>query len=236
MVLSFSTKPYKISRCLDALLETDSGLIGIEVNSSNQKYIRARNFAFFSDMVSHYVGVGQIYDEVIQFLQLNFTSGIHKDLKECRVYKMQDEDQFLFVQNAFIYEVNIDRLIRFWYDENEEKIQEYKYIIMLGLPLEELEKLYLKTKDRLVKKYMEELERVNEDPRFREYMTKEQDEEKIRNTLIMEAKTEGEEQTKIEIAKKMLEKYSIEEIKVLTGLNEKEIRMLSKHSLEKSIV
>ena len=224
-------------KTLDVLLETDSGLIGIEVNSSNQKYIRARNFAFFSDMVSHYVGVGQIYDEVIQFLQLNFTSGIHKDLKECRVYKMQDEDQFLFVQNAFIYEVNIDRMIRFWYDENEEKIQEYKYIIMLGLPLEELEKLYSKTKDRLVKKYMEELERVNEDPRFREYLTKEQDEEKIRNTLIMEAKTEGEElgkrrgekQKAIEIAKKMLEKYSIEEIKVLTGLNENEIHNLSKY-------
>ena len=92
---------------------------------------------------------------------------------------MQDDDQLLFVQNAFIYEVNIDRIVRFWYDENEEKIQEYKYIIMLGLPLEELEKLYLKTKDRLVKKYMEELERVNEDPRFREYMTKEQDEERF---------------------------------------------------------
>lgn len=224
-------------KTLDVLLETDSGLIGIEVNSSNQKYIRARNFAFFSDMVSHHVGVGEVYDEVTKFLQLNFTSGIHKNLKECRVYKMQDEDQFLFVQNAFIYEVNIDRLIRFWYDENEEKIQEYKYIIMLGLPLEELEKLYSKTKDRLVKKYMEELERVNEDPRFREYLTKEQDEEKIRNTLIMEAKTEGEElgkrrgekQKAIEIAKKMLEKYSIEEIKVLTGLNENEIHNLSKY-------
>ena len=224
-------------KTLDVLLETDSGLIGIEVNSSNQKYIRARNFAFFSDMVSHHVGVGEVYDEVTQFLQLNFTSGIHKNLKECRVYKMQDEDQFLFVQNAFIYEVNIDRMIRFWYDENEEKIQEYKYIIMLGLPLEELEKLYSKTKDRLVKKYMEELERVNEDPRFREYLTKEQDEEKIRNTLIMEAKTEGEElgkrrgekQKAIEIAKKMLEKYSIEEIKVLTGLNENEIHNLSKY-------
>ena len=84
---------------------------------------------------------------------------------------------------------------------------------------------------------MEELERVNEDPRFREYLTKEQDEEKIRNTLIMEAKTEGEElgkrrgekQKAIEIAKKMLEKYSIEEIKVLTGLNENEIHNLSKY-------
>ena len=89
-------------KTLDVLLETDSGLIGIEVNSSNQKYIRTRNFAFFSDMVSHHVGVGEVYDEVTQFLQLNFTSGIHKDLKECRVYKMQDEDQFLFVQNLFM--------------------------------------------------------------------------------------------------------------------------------------
>ena len=80
---------------------------------------------------------------------------------------------------------------------------------------------------------MDELERVNEDPRFREYLTKEQDEEKIRNTLIMAAKAEGEElgekQTKIEIAKKMLEKYSIEEIKILTGLNENEIHNLRKY-------
>ena len=232
-------------KTLDVLLETDSGLIGIEVNSSNQKYIRARNFAFFSDMVSHYVGTGQVYDEVTQFLQLNFTSGIHKDPKECRIYKMQDDDQLLFVQNAFIYEVNIDRIVRFWYDENEEKIQEYKYIIMLGLPLEELEKLYSKTKDRLVKKYMEELERVNEDPRFREYLTKEQEEEKIRNTLIMEAKAEGEElgqqlgekQTKIEIAKWMLsKKMNRKDILEATGLSEKEIRVLNENSLKKTAI
>ena len=181
-------------------------------------------------MVSHYVGVGQVYDEVTQFLQLNFTSGIHKDPKECRIYKMQDDDQLLFVQNAFIYEVNIDRIVRFWYDENEEKIQEYKYIIMLGLPLKELEKLYSKTKDRLVKKYMEELERVNEDPKFREYLTKEQDEEKIRNTLIMEAKAESEEQTKIEIAKWMIsKKMDRKDILEATGLTEKEIHKLSKY-------
>ena len=217
-------------KTLDVLLETDSGLIGIEVNSSNQKYIRARNFAFFSDMVSHYVGTGQVYDEVTQFLQLNFTSGNHKDPKECRVYKMQDDDQLLFIRNAFIYEVNIDRIVRFWYDENEEKIQEYKYIIMLGLPLEELEKLYFKTKDRLVKKYMEELEGVNEDPKFREYLTKEQDEEKIRNTLIMEAKAESEEQTKIEIAKWMIsKKMDRKDILEATGLTEKEIHKLSKY-------
>ena len=227
-------------KTLDVLLETDSELIGIEVNSSNQKYIRARNFAFFSDMISHHVGVGQVYDEVTQFIQINYTSGITKDPKECRVYKIQDDDRLLFIRNAFIYEINIDRIVKFWYDEHEEKIKKYKYIMMLGLPLEELEKLYAKTKDRMVKKFMEEVQKVNEDPRFREYMTKEQDQEKIQNTLIMEAteigEQRGEKQKAIEIAKKMLEKYSVEEIKGLTGLNDQEIHTLSKHSLKNSIV
>ena len=222
-------------KTLDVLLETDSELIGIEVNSSNQKYIRARNFAFFSDMISHHVGVGQVYDEVTQFIQINT-----KDPKECRVYKIQDDDRLLFIRNAFIYEINIDRIVKFWYDEHEEKIKKYKYIMMLGLPLEELEKLYAKTKDRMVKKFMEEVQKVNEDPRFREYMTKEQDQEKIQNTLIMEAteigEQRGEKQKAIEIAKKMLEKYSVEEIKGLTGLNDQEIHKLSKHSLKNSIV
>lgn len=227
-------------KTLDVLLETDSELIGIEVNSSNQKYIRARNFAFFSDMISHHVGVGQVYDEVTQFIQINYTSGITKDPKECRVYKIQDDDRLLFIRNAFIYEINIDRIVKFWYDEHEEKIKKYKYIMMLGLPLEELKKLYAKTKDRMVKKFMEEVQKVNEDPRFREYMTKEQDQEKIQNTLIMEAteigEQRGEKQKAIEIAKKMLEKYSVEEIKGLTGLNDQEIHKLSKHSLKNSIV
>lgn len=227
-------------KTLDVLLETDSELIGIEVNSSNQKYIRARNFAFFSDMISHHVGIGQVYDEVTQFIQINYTSGITKDPKECRVYKIQDDDRLLFIRNAFIYEINIDRIVKFWYDEHEEKIKKYKYIMMLGLPLEELKKLYAKTKDRMVKKFMEEVQKVNEDPRFREYMTKEQDQEKIQNTLIMEAteigEQRGEKQKAIEIAKKMLEKYSVEEIKGLTGLNDQEIHKLSKHSLKNSIV
>ena len=227
-------------KTLDVLLETDSELIGIEVNSSNQKYIRARNFAFFSDMISHHVGIGQVYDEVTQFIQINYTSGITKDPKECRVYKIQDDDRLLFIRNAFIYEINIDRIVKFWYDEHEEKIKKYKYIMMLGLPLEELKKLYAKTKDRMVKKFMEEVQKVNEEPRFREYMTKEQDQEKIQNTLIMEAteigEQRGEKQKAIEIAKKMLEKYSVEEIKGLTGLNDQEIHKLSKHSLKNSIV
>ena len=113
---------------------------------------------------------------------------------------------------------------------------------MLGLGPEEIEKMYSITKDRLVKKYMEEVKRVNEDPRFREYMTKEEDQKKILKSLITEATEEGraegekigeakgkkagEKQSKIEMAKKMIGKYPIEEIHELTGLAIEEIERL----------
>ena len=144
-------------KSLDILLETDIGLVGIELNASMHEYIRPRNFAFFGDMYSHYVEKGEEYEEITQFIQLNLTSGMKGDQKEFRDYHMQDEEGIQFVSNAFIREINIDRLLEFWYDKNEKKIKEYQYIIMLGLGPEEIEKMYSITKDRLVKKYMEEV-------------------------------------------------------------------------------
>src|SRR5699024_2407674 len=96
----------------------------------------------------------------------------------------------------------------------------------LGLGPEEIERMYSITKDRLVKKYMKEVKRVNEDPRFREYMTKEEDQKKILKSLITEATAEGEKQSKIEMAKKMIGKYPVEEIHELTGLAIEEIERI----------
>ena len=104
---------------------------------------------------------------------------------------------------------------------------------------EEIERMYSITKDRLVKKYMEEVKRVNEDPRFREYMTKEEDQKKILKSLITEATEEGraegekigeargEKQSKIEMAKKMLKAgESIEKIVIYTELPREEIERI----------
>jgi hypothetical protein len=56
------------------------------------------------------------------------------------------------------------------------------------------ELLELSKKDRMVLEYMNELNRVNQDPEFREYMTQEEDEAKIRNTEINTALKKGIEQ------------------------------------------
>ena len=82
---------------------------------------------------------------------------------------------------------------------------------------------------------MEEVKRVNEDPRFREYMTKEEDQKKILKSLITEATEEGEKigeakgekQKAIKMAKKMLKTgESIEKIVIYTELPKKEIERI----------
>ena len=119
--------------------------------------------------------------------------------------------------------------MKFWYDKDEEKIEEYKHLIMLDLCKEDLKKLA--KKDREVEKYMKEVERVNQDPKFREYMTKEEDQKKIYNTQMSKAFhdgiSQGEKENSIEIAKKMINKgKEISEIIEFTGLSKEEIESL----------
>ena len=116
--------------------------------------------------------------------------------------------------------------------KNEEKIKEYMYLIMLDLDKEQLESI--EHKDKVVTKFMKDLYEINDDPAFRLFLTEEEDQEMIHNTELKLARKEGEEhgqqlgeyQAKIDMAKKMLGKYSIEEIKNLTNLSEEEIGKL----------
>ena len=209
---------------LDILLETDQGLIGIEINSSVEDYLHPRNLAFQCDNYAHYTLVGQDYTEEVQIIQINLTYKM-QDEELVRRYFIQDRTGKKYAQNFQIIEWNMDKIMKFWYDKNEEKIEEYKHLIMLDLSKEDLKKLA--KKDREVEKYMKEVERVNEDPRFREYMTKEEDQKKIYNTQMSKAYNDGGKEKSIEIAKKMLQKNeNILEISEYTGLTIEEIESL----------
>ena len=222
------------------MLETDQGLIGIEINSSVEDYLHPRNLAFQCDNYAHYTLVGQDYTEEVQIIQINLTYKM-QDEELVRRYFIQDRTGKKYAQNFQIIEWNMDKIMKFWYDKNEEKIEEYKHLIMLDLSKEDLKKLA--KKDREVEKYMKEVERVNEDPRFREYMTKEEDQKKIYNTQMSKAYNEGisegiskgieqgvlegGKEKSIEIAKKMLQKNeNILEISEYTGLTIEEINSL----------
>jgi len=75
----------------------------------------------------------------------------------------------------------------------KKEIDNYKFLIMLDLEKEDLEKL--SKKDKVIEKYMDEVIRVNEDPEIYEYMSAEEDNRKIENTMKRywkeEARKEG---------------------------------------------
>lgn len=210
---------------LDAILKTNIGIIEIEVNSSDKSYVHPRNMSYLCDVYSHSVLVGKDYDEDKMFIQINLSYGL-KDNKLQRIYKITDEDKHTYVKNFIIYEINMDMYKKIWYDKDKEKIEDNKYIIMLDLEKEDL--LKLSNKDKVVSKYMADLEKVNEDYEFREYMSVEEDNRKIMNSLKKEYIKEGLEQGKIEIAKSMLNKgIALKIISECTGLTIEEIERLN---------
>ena len=123
----------------------------------------------------------------------------------------------------------MDKVLNYWYAKDEVNIQKFKYLIMLDLNEEDLAKL---ASDGKVRKFMNEVKKVNENPDFFNYMTKEEDEEKCHNTEIKEAintgidigKNEGKKERNIEIAKNLLKKkIPMKDIMEITELTEEEI-------------
>jgi len=223
---------------LDILLNTDKGKIDIEMNAHAKEYIHARNLAYQCDNYSHNTLVGEDYTEEVQIIQINFTYGMKKkDQKILRKYYVQD-DELKYANNFVIYEYNMDKIMEFWYSKDEENIEKYKYLIMLDLKPEELK--VLSKKDRWVEKYKMDVEIINRDVRFREYISEEEDRRKCYNSEIRIAtekgikkglkkgKKEGMKENSIEVAKKMLQipTITLKQIAECTNLSIEEIKAL----------
>ena len=157
-------------------------------------------------------------------IQLNITwgLGIEKDIKSC--YMMCDkENDKCYCDKLKIIEINMDKIMNMWYHEDKKKALEYKYFLMLDLEPKDLDVVC--KGDRMMEKYKEKIEKLNEDPEFIEVVSKEKDAELVYNTLIKE----GYEQGTIEIAKNLLaNNVSIDIIIKSTGLSKEKLEELSR--------
>lgn len=116
----------------------------------------------------------------------------------------------------------MDYYINLWYTKNTKEINKNIVLVMLGLEKEEL--LDLSKKDRMVLRYMSKLDKVNENPEFREYMSYEEDQRKIVNSLVSEGIEKGIEQGIETLIKTMLNNHvSVEEISRITNIEEDKI-------------
>ena len=170
---------------LDLYLETNAGKINVEVNAENKNYVHTRNLAYICNIYQNHTLIGKEYDQNTKIIQINFSYGLKKK-KAIYKYEIKNEDNENFVYNFEIYEINMEYFMKNWYNRNEEEIEKYKYFIMLSLEKEELKEL--SKKDKVVEKYMEDLNEINRDPVFIQHMTDEDDREGIYKALLAEEK------------------------------------------------
>ena len=220
---------------VDLLVVTNQGKIEVEVNTYYNDYVRTRNFSYITSIYNNQVTVGEKYNEDTNIIQINLNYGI-PDTKYRRIYKVRDEEGKEYIKNFYIYEINMEKLKKIWYDKNELEIEKNKYLLMLDMEIKDIKKL---SKDKVVREYMEKIEKLNNDPMFINWITKEKDEQMIKNTQLYNATQEGInigisqginqglQKRNIEIAKSMLKKnMDIEDIIDITGLSKEEIKKL----------
>ena len=224
----------------DLNLKTDKGYIQVEVNAYPEKYIRPRNTAYICDQYSHYVLRGDTYSEEKKIIQINFTYKV-KSANQRSIFMLRDEEGKTFVSNFLIYEFYMDNYLKLWYSKDKKEIEKNKHLIMLDLEPKELTNL--SQDDKVVKEYMEEITRVNQDPEFREYMSAEEDNRKIENSLkaswleegvkqgleqgVKQGLEQGSKEASLKIAKEFLNMgVSKEKISKATGLSIEELEKL----------
>ena len=226
---------YEKGKYLDILIKADDLFVNIEINSHNYNGLSERNFSYIALVYASHIKVGEEYNNNLDFVQINLTVGLGTNQPEISVSRAINKDTLkLKVRNLDIYDVNLDKINSRCYNEDDE----YNFLKMITAPKEELEFLAEKG-DNLMKKIKDEVNRVNDENYFANFISVEEDERKIRNTYYANGVEEGEargekrgekrgkEKALLETAKNLL-KYGmpINDIVKNTGLSKQKIESL----------
>ena len=215
-------------KTVDVLVKADNEYIHIEVNIGTPKYLHIRNFIFFSTIYSKKTKRGDKYDTDTKFIHLDFTYTKTKDKNEEDYieYYVQSSKGEKYVENIKIIEYNMDKIMEYWYNEDTQKVNEYKHLIMLDLETKDLKKM--SKGDDFVEEVNKKVTELNERETFQSAMTYEEDQKLILNTekhiSFNEGIEQGAKEEKIEIAKSMLDRnMDLSLISDITGLSTDEV-------------
>lgn len=216
------------SKTVDVLVKVDGEYTHIELNGTSPKYLHIRNYIYFSSLYIKKVQRGEEYDLVTKFIHIDLTYKMDSN-KDVIKYYVQSGEGEKYLENIEIIEYNMDKIMEYWYNQDKQKVNEYKHLIMLDLETNGLKKL--SKGDDFVKEFEDKVTKLNEVETFQSAMTYEQDQKLILNTekkiSFNEGVEQGTKENKIEIAKSMLKKgMDINLINELTKLSKEEINKL----------
>ena len=212
------------SKTLDINVKTDIGNIIVEINNGFYTSLPIRNLAYLSSVFSNSVSRGDSYDNVPLHILLNITWGKGIKGEILTEYYVQSEKGIKYCDRMLIREINMDLLLNIWYYGDKDKALNYSHFLMLGLNMKELKALCKEKGYKFMRKYMDNVEELNNDTEFVNVISPEKDNEMVINTLkneaIKEGKKEGVYEKAIETAKNMLNKgLDIKLVSECTGLS-----------------
>ena len=221
-------------KTVDSLICTEDKMIHIELNSNGSaSYLNIRNFTFFSEIYNKKTLAGKKYKDDIDFIHFDFSYNLPKSNKNLvRIYTVNDKNGHNYINNFKIIEYNMDRIMKFWYDEDEENIIKYIHLITLSLNLKELNKLLknyklLKEDELFVKEFLEKLRELNKEDYFVSSISREKDLEMIANTERDIGFEQGIEQGIFETAKNLIKiDLPLNKISEATGLSISELKKI----------
>ena len=217
-------------KTLDILAETKDNILNIELNNSYYPSLHNRNAAYIFSKYAEEVKVSHSYKKMKTFIQINFTKGLTNNLPSLEIYTLNGKKSHKkYIDNLIILEFNIDKIK----DECYNGDREFNFVAALDLEGKELDQIC--KGDKYMELFEKEVKRLNKDQKFTEFMSAEEEEKKLTNTLIEEAKdlgieegkTFGAEEATVKIAKNLLKQnVPLDAISNATGLSLDEIEAL----------
>ena len=215
---------YKDSgKTVDFVCRLNGKIIGIELNNNSSKASLERNISYAADLYKSKMVSGEKYnyETVIQININNFTfEGNSKIMEE---YSLRNEEGEKLTEKLKFIHIYLPNIRKKCY--NKEKLNVLERLL---LAFNEEENLSDITKgDRIMEEYVKDAKEASIKDEVIGLYDKELHLEKLRLSELNEAREQGIEQEKIEIAKNMLNsELDISVISECTGLSKEEIESL----------
>ena len=211
---------YIKNKTVDIFVEASGKFFNIEVNIDSSKRIINQNFFFLTSKLIEYIKKENKYINIPEHVQINFNwNGKTKDgFEELQYGNLKTKEVAIpFIKTI---NINVDYFINEWYTNGKKKsfYDKYKSIIVFGLNEKQFK--CLKDDDIYMKKLVSDVESLNKDPAFYQWMTDEEDIECQLNSAFVEGEDQGSKQTEENIIRAMKEKgMSDEDIQEIINLS-----------------
>ena len=168
------------SKVVDTLIKTNGRIFNVEINNGeSEQFIRDRNLGYLTNIYSNALNTSDNYYTQPIAIQINLTSKNNR-VKEMSKYMLKSEYDEVWSDKFIIYEFNVDKIKKTYYNKSNEYKERFKPLVMLTSNNHELEKLCIG--DDRVKRYKDRVEELNDDPEYTLLMSDEEDDKKLKAT------------------------------------------------------